>query len=152
MNSIPSRRPGEKFSLILFLVLLAFYPQNSMRIMRMRQFINFAFFCYLGFFSPLEGRIVIKIQNFEIYFMFYRHTKFRCNRTTFIFGPKFKGGLGFKNKQCHSSCRKKLHKDRFKKIYWRPCYVRVHTEHKQTHRQTHRPTGRETLNFLYIDF
>ena len=36
----------------------------------------------------LRDLIIIKIQNFKLYFMFYLHTKFRCNPTTFIFYPQ----------------------------------------------------------------
>ena len=36
----------------LFLLLLVFYPQNFMQTLRMRQFINFAFFAIWGGLPP----------------------------------------------------------------------------------------------------
>ena len=113
----------------------------------MGQFINFSFYDNWGVCPYFEGLDRNKNSKFSILFYVLSAHKISLQSDNFYFLTPT-----LKNKYRHSSCRKKLHQNKLKKIFWRPCYIRVHTEHKQTHRQAHGPTDRQILNFLDINF
>ena len=75
-----------------------------MRIMRMRQFINFVFFAIWGVLPPLEGLYHNKISKFSIMYYVLPAHKISLQSDNFYFlAPPLKGatalgGFGLKNK------------------------------------------------------
>ena len=134
----------------LFLLLLVFYPQISMQTMRMRQFIIFFFFCYLGGLPPLEGSYHNKISKCSIMYYVLPAHKISLQSDNFYFlasnlGGRVQplGGLELKNKQRHSSCRKnyiRINLENFLEALLCSGTHRTQTD-PQTDPRTHRQTN-----------
>ena len=66
-----------------------------MRIMRMRQFINFAFFCYLGGLPPLEGLYRNKNSKFSMCYVLPAHKISLQSDNFYFLAPTLRGTTAY---------------------------------------------------------